>query len=80
MICKNYQGCRLVHTEVVEPDETKREKYIEDYCVTEEEWKKCNRYTTRRALWICPDFILPDSGFTEDEVIDRYEQNGKVEI
>ncbi len=76
-ICPNYGGCRLVQTEVVEPDDAKREKYIEAYCSREEAWKTCVRYITRKSLWICPDFVLPDSNLTEDEIIERYEDEKK---
>jgi hypothetical protein len=75
-VCPNYEGCRLVRTAVVEPDDSKREAYIEAYCLKEETWKKCKRYITRKTLWICPDFILPDSDISEDEILDRCE-NGE---
>jgi hypothetical protein len=73
-ICPNYGGCRLVQTDVVEPDSIKKEQYIDSYCLKEETFKTCKRYITRKALWICPDFVLPDSDITEDEVVDRYEE------
>jgi hypothetical protein len=73
-ICPNYGGCRLVQTDVVETDSGKKEAYISAFCLNEETWKKCKRYTIRKALWICPDFVLPDSEITEDEVVDRYEE------
>jgi hypothetical protein len=76
-ICPNFGGCRLVQTDVVEPDSGKKEQYINSYCADEETWKKCKRYITRKALWICPDFVLPDSDLTEDEVVDRYEDEEK---
>jgi hypothetical protein len=73
-ICPNFGGCRLVKTEVVEPDDAKREAFIEAYCLTEETFMKCKRYVTRKSLWICPDFILPDTDMTEDEIVDLYEK------
>ena len=76
-ICPNYGGCRLVQTDVVVPDSEKKDQYISKWCMKEETWKKCKRYVTRKALWICPDFVLPDSSFTEDEIIERYEKSGK---
>ena len=76
-ICPNFGGCRLVKTEVVVTDDAKREEYISAFCLKEETWKKCKRYTTRKALWICPDFILPDTDLTEDEIIDKYESQEK---
>jgi hypothetical protein len=77
-ICPNYGGCRLVQTDVVVPDSDKKEQYISEYCMNEETWKNCKRYLTRRALWICPDFVLPDSEITEDEIVDRYETDKKI--
>jgi len=76
-ICPNYGSCRLVQTDVIEPDSVKKEQYIDTYCLKEEAWKKCNRYAIRKALWICPDFVLPDSDMTEDDVADRYEDKEK---
>ena len=73
-LCPNYQGCRLVQTDVVVSDAEKKEQYISDYCQDDEKWKNCVRYITKKALWICPDFVLPDSNLTEDEIIERYEQ------
>ncbi len=72
--CPNYVTCRLVNTNVVERDKAKKEHYITLYCLREETWRTCRRYTSRRALWISPDFILPDSNLTDDEIIDRYEK------
>ncbi len=75
-VCPNYGGCRLVRTEVVEPDENRRKAYIDAYCLHEETFKNCKRYLTRKALWICPDFVLPDTNMTEDEIAERYESEG----
>jgi len=78
-ICPNFGTCRLVKTDVVEPDSDKKDQYINSYCLKEETWKNCKRYITKRALWICPDFVLPDSALTEDEIVDLYEkQEGKT--
>jgi hypothetical protein len=76
--CPNYSGCRLVQTDVVVPESAMKEEYISSYCMNEETWKNCKRYTIRKALWICPDFVLPDSDLDEDEVIDRYEALEKI--
>ena len=76
-ICPNFGGCRYVNTKVVEPDDTRREATIEAYCLLEENFKTCRRYTIRKALWICPDFVLPDSDISEDEVAERYEKGEK---
>lgn len=73
-ICPNYGGCRYVKTLTVEPDHEKREVMIQSYCLDQENFKTCRRYTIRKALWICPDFVFPDSTISEDEVVERYEK------
>jgi hypothetical protein len=72
-LCPNYNGCRLVNTDVVEPDKDKKARYLVVYCEKDEEWKKCLRFVTRKSLWIAPDFLLPDSEMTEEEIIEKYE-------
>lgn len=76
-ICPNYSGCRFVKTETVEPDHNRRAALIEAYCLSESTFVKCKRYITRKALWICPDFVHPDSEVSEDEIIERCEKGEK---
>jgi hypothetical protein len=73
-LCPNIKGCRLVTTDIVVPDLDKKAAYIASFCQQEETWKKCKRYVTKRSLWICPDFVLPDTDLTEDEIVDLFEQ------
>ena len=72
--CPNINGCRLVKTESVVPEPEKKAAYIAAYCHLEETWRKCKRYQTKRSLWICPDFVLPDSEYTEEEIVELYEK------
>lgn len=72
--CPNYNGCRLVQTSLVITDEEKRREAVNTWCLNEETWKNCKRYQTRRALWICPDFVLPDTEMSEDEIVERHEK------
>ena len=72
--CPNYKGCRLVNSDVVVTDPVERKTWISAYCLREETWKRCKRYLTKRSLWICPDFVLPDTDMTEEEIIDQYEK------
>lgn len=76
-ICPNYGGCRLVQTKVVIPDDAEREKTMSAWCHEEDTWKNCKRYITRKSLWMCPDFVLPDTDLTEDEIIQKYEKGEK---
>lgn len=76
-LCPNYNGCRLVQTDVVVTDAGKKAEYMSDYCQREETWKRCIRYITKKSLWICPDFVLPDSEMTEDEIIEQHEKQNQ---
>jgi hypothetical protein len=72
-ICPNYKTCRLVNSDEVVADQPMKKKYVRDYCVKEEAWPSCKRYETKRALWFCPDWVLPDSAMSEEEIIERTE-------
>jgi hypothetical protein len=72
-ICPNYKTCRLVNTNAVIESDSKREVAISNWCMDEETWKNCKRYLTRKSLWMCPDFVMPDSDMTEEEIIERCE-------
>lgn len=75
--CPNFGGCRFVKTEVVEPDDARRRTLIDAYCLSEATYVTCKRFITRKALWICPDFVHPDSEMSEDEIIGRCEKGEK---
>jgi len=50
-------------------------KYINEYCLSESlEWKKCKRYLTNSVLNFCPDFVLPDSTMTIDQIIEKFDK------
>jgi hypothetical protein len=72
--CPNFKTCKLVNGDKVVPDPAEKEAYIEAYCRREESWRSCARYVTRKALWFCPDWVLPDSNMTEEEIIIRAEE------
>ena len=70
-VCPNYNTCRMVNTKSVVEDDAQRQEMVNAWCMEEETWKRCKRYLTRKALWMCPDFVLPDSNLTEEEIVER---------
>ena len=73
--CPNYINCQLVHKEEVLPDKKKQGQYIRDYCLAgKEAWGQCKRYLTKKELNFCPDFVLPDSPWSPDEILDILEE------
>ena len=77
--CPNYQDCRLVITEVVTADEKQKREYLSLYCKKDEShWGNCKRYTTKKILQFCPDFVLPDTLLSIDEIMDKFEEETSI--
>lgn len=74
--CSNINTCRMVSTELVVPDETIKEQYINNWCrQTEETWLSCKRFDTKKALGFCPDFVVPDTKLSIDEIVEKFDEN-----
>lgn len=74
--CPNYISCKLVKDENFTPDKEIRISYLNNYCKAgEEQWKVCKRLITKNELNFCPDFVLPDTTLTPDEIIDKFDND-----
>lgn len=77
-ICPNIGTCRMVVTDEVVPDKKEREHYIDSFCRQGEEiWGNCKRFHARKKLSFCPDFVVPDTALSIDEIIVRFEEESK---
>ncbi|MEE4256427.1 MAG: hypothetical protein V2I47_05275 [Bacteroidales bacterium] len=75
-ICPNINSCRMVSTAVVVPDEEEKNAYIKTWCKnTEGKWEECKRFITKASLGFCPDFVMPDTDLSIDEIIDKFEED-----
>lgn len=75
LFCPNIEVCRLVITLDVVPDTLKRSYYIEAYCKAGElTWSQCKRFITKQKLNFCPDFVLPGTQLSMDEIIDKFDE------
>jgi len=73
--CPNYNICRLVTVEDFKFEKGSRKDYLLTYCQAgEASWSQCKRYITKNALNFCPDFVLPDTTLTTDEIIDKFDE------
>ena len=73
-VCPNINSCRMVSINEVVPDERVREEYMDTWCRdTGEKWSGCKRYSTKAKLGFCPDFVVPDTALSIDEIIDKFE-------
>ena len=65
----------MVSTNIVIPDEIKREENMELWCRKNKEvWSNCTRFNTKKSLGFCPDFVLPDTPLSIDEIVDKFEE------
>lgn len=76
MNCPQYANCRLVLTRDIVNSESLRQTYIDSFCTRDpESWECCKRYQTRQQLQFCPDFVLPDTELTIDEIVDCFDDS-----
>ena len=74
--CPNINSCRMVSTDMVVPDEKKKEEFMDNWCRKDEEvWGKCKRFHTKKSLGFCPDFVVPDTTLSIDEIVDKFEED-----
>lgn len=73
-ICINYESCRLVQAADFNLKAEQRSEYLRNYCrAGKDVWLTCTRYITKSQLNFCPDFVLPDTDATPDEIIARFD-------
>lgn len=74
--CPNYKGCQIINIEGFVKDKEKRKLYLKIFCESNEgNWENCKRYITKKILKFCPDFVLPDSALTMEEIMNKIENN-----
>ena len=74
--CPNYASCKLVKANKLEIGDNVRQLYLEKYCSTNSDaWKSCKRFQCKEAIHFCPDFVLPDTKLSIDEIIDQFDSN-----
>lgn len=74
--CPNYNSCKLVNETGFTGDESQRKKYISDYCQADKtKWESCKRLIAKNTLNFCPDFVLPDTHLSLNEIIDKFDED-----
>ena len=72
--CPNIDTCKLVNTPGFIKDKKKQGNYIQLYCRADEsKWNSCKRVIAKNELHFCPDFVLPDTSLSIDEIIDKFD-------
>lgn len=77
-LCPNINSCRMVATEIVVPDPAEKEVYLEAWCRKgKDKWSGCKRFDTKKTLGFCPDFVVPDTTLSIDQIIDKFEEGNQ---
>lgn len=75
MNCPNHTNCQLIHENGFLDTEEIKQFYLNQFCTSSnEDWHSCKRFETGQRLKFCPDFVLPDTALTVDEIIDHFEE------
>lgn len=73
--CPNILTCDLVNKPGFAGDDRRKEKYMTDYChASESKRNRCMRFIMKNMYHFCPEFVMPDTKLSPDEIIDRFEQ------
>ncbi len=74
-ICPNINSCRMVSTSEVVPEGKEKEAYLDTWCKNDQEkWRDCKRFSTKASLGFCPDFVVPDTELSVDEIVDKFDE------
>ncbi len=72
--CPNIKSCKLVVIPGFTGNEEQRNMYMQKYCWSgHKEWADCKRWIVKNKLNFCPDFVLPDTELSPDEIIDKFD-------
>jgi hypothetical protein len=72
--CPNFSGWQIVNIKDFVADEEKKQAYIDTYCHGENAgYTHCKRFQTKKALNFCPNFVMPDSPWSIDEIMEKCE-------
>jgi hypothetical protein len=74
-LCPNIDTCEVINKTGLAVSVEKLEKYITGYChASESKRNRCKRFIMKNMYHFCPDFVMPDTQLTPDEIIDQFEQ------
>jgi len=75
VICPNYNDCRLINKIDFSVNPDLKYTYLRNYCKSEKDgWTRCTRFLTKSELGLCPDFVMPDTAMSFDEILNEFEK------
>ena len=74
-ICPKTQKCSLFNGNLLKRKES-AETYKNLYCKSETKFKECKRYLISEEVGICPDFVMPNSSYSINEIVVKMKKEG----
>lgn len=73
--CPNIGTCPIIVFDGFVEVEQKH-AYEMSYCFAgfADGYSKCKRFQTKKELGFCPEYVMPDSNMTFEEIINKYEE------
>ena len=73
--CPNYDDCKLINDTGFIISSSQKRSYVVYFCKSKNcDWQLCKRYIVKNTMHFCPDFVLPDSPLSADEIIDKFDK------
>jgi len=70
--CPKTDKCPLFNKNLLKR-ESSYNAYKQLYCLTKERHKECKRYIISEKVGSCGDFVMPNSSYTIEEIINKME-------
>lgn len=68
--CFKRETCKLFSKNLLKRKQSE-EVYKSLYCNTKSNWKNCKRYLVSKEIGTCPDFVMPNSSYTVEDIISK---------
>lgn len=70
MYCFKRETCKLFCKDLLKRKQSE-EIYKSLFCNTSNNWKNCKRYLVSKEIGTCPDFVMPNSSYSVEEIISK---------
>jgi len=75
--CPKTPNCPLFNNNLLKRTESAI-AYKNNYCNDKKKYKECMRYIVSEKLGKCPDFVMPNSMLSFDEIYSRMRKEGMI--
>jgi len=76
-ICPKTPKCPLFNNGLLKRQQS-AETYKKMYCNVPSNFANCKRYIIAEKAGKCPDYVLPNSSYTIDEILERMTKEGVI--